>query len=308
MADEQEDEEVVAPLIISAESFTVQDRVTIDQQIATAHAYPRNVKRATENSIALVTMDPETAATCTYTVPRGGKRISGPSVHLAKVIAQNWGNMRIDAKVTDIGEKVITSTAVAWDLESNLAIKIEVKRSIWSAKKGRYREDLIVTNGNAANAIALRNAIYAVIPKSVVNKTYKAARATIAGDVSTDQKLIARRKEVVDSLKGSYDVTEKEILEAIGRASISHITPDDIVDLIGIGTAIKDGDTTIDMAFRNQKAPEAPAPGAKENERLFALIKEAKTLGDLVKFKKHLKPEHLDAYNQKEVDLTAPVK
>ena len=79
-----------------------QDKATIDMQISTAKAYPRNITRATENAIATVTMDKETASTCTYAVPRSGKMISGASVHLAKILAQYWGNLRIEAKVIAI--------------------------------------------------------------------------------------------------------------------------------------------------------------------------------------------------------------
>ena len=129
-----------------------QDRAAIDIQIATAKQFPRNIKRATDNSVAIVTMDKETAETCTYSVPRGGKAITGPSVHLARILAQQWGNMRVDAKVISVDAKQLTSQAVAFDLENNLAIKIEVKRSIMG-KNGRFNDDMITVTGNAANSI-----------------------------------------------------------------------------------------------------------------------------------------------------------
>jgi hypothetical protein len=120
-------------------------------------------------------------------------------------------------------------------------------------KRGRYNDDMITVTGNAANSIALRNAILSVIPKSVTDKAYKAAKAVITGDVSDGTKLIAKRKQVIDALKDTYSVTEKEILAAIGKAAIDHITADDLVILIGIGQAIKDGDTTVDSAFGRMK-------------------------------------------------------
>ncbi len=107
-----------------------QDKAAIDVQIATAKNYPRNVQRAISNSIAIVTLDSETASTCTYSLPRGGKPITGPTVHLAKILAQNWGNLRVEAKVISVDKTQITSQAIAFDLENNLAIKVEVKRSI----------------------------------------------------------------------------------------------------------------------------------------------------------------------------------
>jgi len=249
MKDESEELTIIPA---NTEVIFQQDRAQIDIMISTARAYPRNIKKATENALAIITMDKETAATCTYAVPRGGKSITGPSVHLAKILVQQWGNMRVEAKVVDIGTDQITSQAVAFDLESNLAIKVEVKRSI-VGQKGRFNQDMIVVTGNAANSIALRNAILAVIPKAVVDKAYKAAQQTIIGDVSDETKLIARRKQVVDSLKDTYNVKEEEILAAVGKAATSHLTADDLVTLIGIGTAIKEGDTTVDYAFKGKK-------------------------------------------------------
>jgi hypothetical protein len=237
---------------VSPQVVYEQDKAAIDVQISTAKAYPRNITRATQNALAIVTIDADTAKTCTYSVPRGGKAITGPSVHLAKILAQVWGNMRVEAKVVSIDATQVTSEAVCFDLENNLAIKTQVKRSI-VGRTGRYSEDMITVTGNAANSIALRNAVLSVIPRAIVDKIYNAAKQTITGDVSDKTKLIAKRKQVVDALKDTYSVTEKEILFAIGKAAVDHITPDDLVVLIGIGTAIKDGDTTVDQAFRGVK-------------------------------------------------------
>jgi hypothetical protein len=229
-----------------------QDKAAIDVQIATAKNYPRNVQRAISNSIAIVTLDSETASTCTYSLPRGGKPITGPTVHLAKILAQNWGNLRVEAKVISVDRTTLTSQAIAFDLENNLAIKVEVKRSIMS-KSGRFNEDMIVVTGNAANAIALRNAILAVIPRGIVDKVYREATKTITGDLSDETKLIAKRKKVLDGFANTYGVPEREVLNAIGKAAVEHITQEDLVVLIGIGQAIKDGDTTIEMAFKQKK-------------------------------------------------------
>jgi hypothetical protein len=258
-----ESEVQVSPAVIYQ-----QDKAAIDVQISTAKAYPRNIKRATENAIAIVTMDLDTAKTCTYSVPRGGKAITGPSVHLAKILAQVWGNLRIDAKVVSIEDRQLTSEAVCFDLENNLAIKTQVKRSIMGSK-GRYNDDMITVTGNAANSIALRNAVLSVVPRAIVDKVYNAAKHTITGDVSDNTKLIAKRKKVIDGLKDTYNVTESEILSAIGRAAIDHITGDDLVVLIGIGTAIKDGDTTVDLAFKGGKSSPVSAVAVEDLQLLF---------------------------------------
>jgi hypothetical protein len=236
---------------VSTEVLYLQDKAQIDIQISSAKAYPRNITRSVENAIAIATMDVKTASTCTYSVPRGGKAISGPSVHLAKIIAQQWKNLRIEARVIDIDAKHVTCQGICWDLENNIAIKTEVKRSIMT-KTGRMNDDMITVTGNAGNSIALRNAVFAVIPRGVTDKVYDAALKMITGDVSDETKLIKRRKQVFDALKDAYSVTEKEVLSAVGKASISHITAEDLVVIIGIGQSIKDGDTTVDLAFRRE--------------------------------------------------------
>lgn len=269
------DNEVMVTQLEDASVVYNQDKAAIDVQISTAKAYPRSVKRAVEDSITIVTMDVETASTCTYSLPRGGKPITGPTVHMAKILAQNWGNLRVEAKVVEIGAKQITSQAVAFDLEKNLAIKVEVKRSIMS-KTGRFNDDMITVTGNAANAIALRNAIFAVIPRAVVDKVYNEAKKTITGDLSDSTKLISKRKKVFDALKETYSLSEQEILSAIGKVSIEHVTQDDIVVLIGIGTAIKDGETTIDNAFR----PKTKTTAMKDVEMEPIVVSETKAMQD----------------------------
>ena len=70
------------------------ERANVDSQVATAKQYPRDLARSINNSIAMATMDYNTAQSCGYALPRGGKPITGPSVHLAKLIVSNWGNIR----------------------------------------------------------------------------------------------------------------------------------------------------------------------------------------------------------------------
>ena len=286
-----------------------QDKAQIDVQISTAKAYPRSIKRAVEDAIAIATMDAKTAESCTYAIPRGGKKISGPSVNLAKIIAQNWGNLRIEAKVVDVDAKHVTSQAIAFDLQTNIAIKVEVKRSIMT-KTGRMSDDMIVVTGNAANSIALRNAIFNIIPKSVTDNVYNEAIKAITGDVSDKTKLLKRRKQVVEGLIATYSVNEAEILSSIGKSSLDHIGVDEIAILIGIGTAIKDGDTTVDEAFRakNTSKPVAKTKQENESERIIALITDASTLEELEAYQEAVNALNDEdvrgAYQDRYMDLT----
>jgi hypothetical protein len=271
MEENNEIESVISTDIQKPDTIYQQDKAFIDTQIATAKQFPRNISRATENAVAIVTMDRETASTCVYSLPRGGKQITGASVHLAKILAQVWGNLRVEAKVINTDQRQITCQAVAFDLENNLAIKVEVKRSI-VGKFGRFNDDMITMTGNAGNAIALRNAVLSVIPRAVVDKVLRSAKQTITGDISDANKLIARRKEVFDGFKETFEVTETEILSTIGKVSIKHVTSDDLVTLIGIGQAIRDGDTTVESVFRNKK-DDKPEVGIEDLKKTFEVKK-----------------------------------
>jgi hypothetical protein len=259
-----EEDQITAVTIQGNEMAMMREKASIDIQVSTAKAYPRDMQKALSNSIFTATMDVETASTCTYSVPRGGKAITGPSVHLAKILMQNWGNIRGETKVIEIGAKDITSQSVVWDLENNAALKVEVKRSIMT-RSGRMSDDMITVTGNAANAIALRNAIFGVIPRAIVDKVYNAAQQKIIGDAES---FTRRLKAVLAGFKKTYSKEEAEVLSIVGKTQIIQITPDDLVVLIGTAQALKDGDTTVDVVFK-------PAPKTAEEKKAELKEKQA---------------------------------
>lgn len=295
---------------VGSELIYQQDKAQIDTQIATAKAFPRDLKKSVEDSIFTATLDLETASSCSYALPRGGKTINGPSVHLALILAQNWGNLRIEAKISSIDNKSITSQAVCFDLEKNIAIKVEVKRSIMT-KTGRMNDDMITVTGNAANSISLRNAILKVIPKAVVDKVAKSAKQLITGDISDETKLIKKRNSVLEGFKNSYGVTEQEVLDILGKPSTANITGEDLVTLIGYAQSIKDGDSTADLIFRSKKVNEAKKEEKVDSAKLTIRINQAKTLEALEKLKAEIPEEDTDTYTlytdkKKELSLKTP--
>jgi len=287
--------EIITTEQVGTEMIYQQDKAQIDTQIATAKAYPRDIQQSVTDSIATVTMDNETASSCSYALPRGGKTINGPSVHLALILAQNWGNLRIEAKIASIDNKTVTSQAVCFDLQKNIAIKVEVKRSIMT-KTGRMNDDMITVTGNAANSIALRNAILKVIPKAVVDKVSKAAKGLLLGDISDETKLIKKRNSVLDGFKNSYGVTEQEVLEVLGKPATANITSDDLVTLIGYAQSIKDGDSTAELIFRSKKVEDKKKEEKVDSAKLLLRINQAKTKEALEKLKKDIPEDDLDTY------------
>lgn len=255
------------------------ERANVDSQVATAKQYPRNVTRSINNSIAMATMDENTAQSCGYALPRGNKPITGPSVHLAKLIVSNWGNMRTEAKVVQITDKQVVSRGTCWDLENNVASAFEVRRSIVGSSGKRYSDDMITVTGNAANAIAYRNAVFSVIPKAVIDKVYQAAQHCITGDLSDNDKLIATRKKCIDYFKDEYGITEEEVIMICGKQTVNQIKAEQIVLLRGIIQSLRDGDTTVEelmKPYRKEENKKNVAAKAAETAVANAAKKEAK--------------------------------
>lgn len=254
------DEIVIHEMSSDETAMLLRQKAEIDIQISTAHAFPRNVKQCVEDIVFMATIDVETAMTCGYSVPRAGKAITGPSVHLAKIIMQNWGNFRADARVVNVTDKYVESEAMAWDLQKNVAVKVAVKRSI-QTKTGKMSEDMIIVTGNAANSIAIRNAIFSVVPKGITDKAYEAAQTKIIGEAS---EFSGRVKKVLQGFKKVYGKEESEVLILVGKTKIDQLTPDNLVTLIGIGQALKDGDTTPELVWT--KTPEEKKQDLREKQ------------------------------------------
>lgn len=229
-------------------------RAEVDQQITTAHAYPRNPKRAMSAILSLATLDEETAEECVYALPRGGKPIKGPSVRLAEIIAGQWGNARVGARVVHVDkiEKYVEAEGVFHDLETNVATTARVRRRI-SGKDGRvFNDDMIVVTGNAACAIAKRNAILGAVPKAVWRKAYDAVEAVIAGDVKT----LSERREKAMKAFAAFGVTPEQIFAALDVEDLEGITIDHITTLTGMHAALKSGESTVEEMF-----PKTPSKG-----------------------------------------------
>lgn len=246
------------------------ERANVDSQVATAKRYPRDIRRSIDNSVVMATMNQETAQSCSYALPRGGKPIIGPSVHLAKIIVSNWGNMRTEAKVVQITEKQVISRGTCWDLETNVASAFEVRRNIIDSKGRRFSDDMITVTGNAANSIAYRNAVFSVIPKAITDRVYYAAQKFITGDLSDSDKLLKTRTNILNNFKNTYGIVENEVVKLCGKQTVNQIGADEISMLMGTIQALKDGDTTVDELMK----PIRDSREAK-NERLNEVANQA---------------------------------
>lgn len=240
--------------IRQSDMLTAINRAEVDIQISTAKQYPREVSRVLNQIKTYATMDMETAEDCFYALRRGkgsdAQVIEGISVRLAEIIAGAWGNLRVQTRIIGNDGKTITAQAVCHDLESNLAVSLEVKRRITDKNGRTYSEDMQVVTGNAASAIAYRNAVLKVVPKAVTKKVVNEIKQVALGQ-SID--LETRRQRLVQYF-AQIGVMQSELLAYCEVKTVDQIDTEMVFELRGLANAIKEGTTTVKETFKSNTA------------------------------------------------------
>lgn len=262
-----EEQHVEVMQVNSADTLMALTKGEIDVQIATAKQYPRNLARVLGNIETLATMDEEVAGSCFYTLRRKNadgtvKLIEGASVRMAEIIASSWGNLRVQARIIGNDGKMITAQGVCHDLESNYAVSAEVKRRITDKKGHTFGEDMQVVTGNAACAIAMRNALFKVVPAALVKKVIDKAKEVSLGKSMT---LETSRANMLQYFK-TIGVEEKQILDYLSIEKVDEINTDMVVELRGLANAIKEGTITSKEAFEPKIDEKKAADVAKKFE------------------------------------------
>lgn len=240
-------------------SLMLITKAEIDTQISTAKAFPRNLKQSLTNIQTVATMSQEIADSCVYSLPRGDKRLDGPSVRLAEIVVSSYGNIRAGARVINNDGREITAQGIFHDLETNVCITVEVKRSIVNRSGQTFNQDMQTVTGNAACAIAFRNAVFKGVPAAFIEPIFEKIKIAAKGTAKT---LIERRVKAVDWFN-SKNVTNEMIIEHFDITSVEDINLEMLSTLSGYKNAIVNDGANVDDIFKainNSK----PTPNTKE--------------------------------------------
>lgn len=260
--------------VVSPGGLAAIAKSEVESQLDAAHKYPRKISVFIREAVDMISRSVDVASACFYTLPprRGGdgKSISGPSVRLAEIAASAYGNLHIGARPIDVSATEVTSQGVAWDLQKNLRVTVEKKRRITTKNGARFGEDMIITTQNAASSIALRDAVFRVIPRAHIHELEQHARKVAVGDAKT----LADRRSKAFAHFAQMGATQDRVLSAIGKAGIEDVGLEDLEKLIGFASAIKDGQASVDECFPVVKPLEqAPTPTQAEEGRKMKLGK-----------------------------------
>lgn len=249
---------------VTAEMVTSRQTQEVQGQIIMAKRFPRN-ENESYNRIMRACQRKSLAEKASYEYTRGDTKINAPSIRLAEVAAQNWGN--IDFGVVELEQKNGKSEvmAFAWDMETNTRqSKIFTVPHIRHTKKGDYPltdpRDIYEMVANQG-ARRLRACILGIIPGDIIEAAMEQCNKTL---IEGEKKPLADViKEVCLYFQRDYNVPVDAIEKFIGCKSEA-FSMNDCVRLRKIYNAIKDG-----MAKR-EEIFDLPGVEKKEAEDAFA--------------------------------------
>lgn len=278
-------EEMKVEIIPNMDSLSTIIKSEVDIQISTAKAFPRNLKKFMAKVESIATTSQAIAESCSYALPRKekdkktgnfvNKIISGPSIRLAEIVVSSYGNVRAGARIIANNGRKITAQGVFHDLESNTFISIEVDRSIVNKAGKTYTEDMQVVTGNAACAIAFRNAAFRGIPGALMIEVYENIKSVAKGDAKT---LVERRDKAMKFFKDNK-VTKEQIFDALEVKDLSEIDLDKLAILSGMKVAFMNNEATLEDLFPTEEKKARDKANAGTEDALNLMDSKSKTSG-----------------------------
>lgn len=285
-----EDNMQIAVVETVSDSLSLITKAEIDTQIATAKAFPRSLKIFVDRAKSMATISEDVAASCNYALPRGGKSLEGPTVRLAEIVCASYGNIRAGARVIANDGKTITAQGICHDLETNYCVTVEVKRKITDRNGKTFNEDMQVVTGNAACAVAYRNAVFKVVPSALVTDIYDAAKEVSRGTAET---LPQRRDKALKYLR-DLGVKDAQICEVLEIKRVDDIDLDKLQTLRGMCALIKNGESTIKDLFEPQKE----TTSLEELKELFELKKQSLSTEEIKNAKRIIDNKEINSYQK----------
>jgi hypothetical protein len=243
---------VQGPDRVGQSTAVEQSRAVAEVQAAiyVARQFPRDVGRsraamqAACGSMAL-------AEKAFYKFPRAGGSVEGSTIHLAKTLAQAWGNIQygVSEMRRDDDYRQSEMQAWAWDVEANTrhVLTFIVPHAKFANKQVQQLVDLRDIYENNANngARRLREAIFAVIPDYFIGEAEELCRETFA---KGDGKPLPERIDGAVKVFQQLGINPDRLEQKLGRPR-AQWNGADIAQLLITHKSIQRREIAVDEAF-----------------------------------------------------------
>lgn len=255
-----------------------------------AKRFPRDEKQAWSDLQSAVERR-TLAEAATYSFPRGGTQVKGPSVNLARTAAYCWRNIRWGTDIIGDDGDTLTIESWAWDIERNIKKAVQdrfaklIQRKVtddetgakitkWIKPDERDLRELV----NRRLAITERNCLLQILPKDLIEDAMAAARQTVEKGIKDPA---GESKRLILDFK-KMGISAEQLNAYLGTDTWG---AQDIADLKEILTSIKDGNSTRDDYFtpesKGQQSSRAKTMAADLAHKAAALKKEQQTSGPI---------------------------
>lgn len=238
-----------------------QSRAVAEVQAAiyVARQFPRDISRS-RNAMQSACGSMALANKAFYRFPRAGGAVEGSTIHLAKTLAQTFGNIQygVSELRRDDDYRQSEMQAWAWDVEMNTrhVLTFIVPHAKFAKGKVEALIDLRDIYENNANngARRLREAIFAVIPDFFIDEAEDLCRETLA---KGDGKPLPERIDGAVKVFQQLGINADRLEQKLGRPRVQW-NGADIAQLLITHKSIQRREIAVDEAF-----PQARITGAE---------------------------------------------
>lgn len=211
----------------------------VEASLIIAKRFPRDENMAFER-IRRACMRPFLAEQSVYAYPKGKEVVTGPSIRLAEVLAQNWGNIAFGIKEISQENGMSLAKAYAWDLETNVIQEKEfhvphrrhTKSGSYALTDPREIYELVANNG----ARRLRACILGVIPGDIAEAAVEECKKTMTGG----KEPIADRVRKLVAVFSEFGVSVEHIEKRLGH-KLEVMMEAELVTLRAVYKSLRDG-------------------------------------------------------------------
>lgn len=235
-------------------------RLENNTQMQIAVQRPRNEAKILSDALKELDLYPSLADEVMYRKPVGKdetgkmKYAEGLSIRAAESLANRWTNSAYACDIVGEDAESVTLAAVFMDYENNTRRVIQKKVSrYYKAKNGEKKQhppdrfmDVVIP---ANQSKILREVINRSLPAGLKQEYEDKARKILGSEDKNKRatKLVAAFIRL--------GVSKSQLEEFAGK-KVDTMTPEEITELISVGNAIRDGETTIEQLIQEKSTSE----------------------------------------------------